>query len=37
MILGAAFLDERIRWTSLLGMALVIAGAILASRRETVA
>jgi drug/metabolite transporter (DMT)-like permease len=37
MILGAAFLGERIRWTSVLGIAAVIAGAILASRRETVA
>jgi drug/metabolite transporter (DMT)-like permease len=36
MILGAAFLDERIRWTSVLGIAAVIAGAMLASRREAV-
>jgi drug/metabolite transporter (DMT)-like permease len=34
MILGAVFLDEAVRITSVLGIALVIAGAILASRRE---
>jgi drug/metabolite transporter (DMT)-like permease len=34
LILGAVFLDERVRATSVVGIALVIAGAILASRRE---
>jgi drug/metabolite transporter (DMT)-like permease len=34
MILGAVFLDEKVRGSSVLGIALVIAGAILASRRE---
>jgi drug/metabolite transporter (DMT)-like permease len=34
MILGAAFLDERVRGTSILGIALVIGGAVMASRRE---
>jgi drug/metabolite transporter (DMT)-like permease len=35
MILGAIFRDEVVRGTSVLGIALVIGGAILASRRET--
>jgi drug/metabolite transporter (DMT)-like permease len=35
VILGAVFLDEDVRTTSVVGIALVIAGAILASRRET--
>jgi drug/metabolite transporter (DMT)-like permease len=35
MILGAIFLDERIRGTSVVGIVLVIGGAVLASRRET--
>jgi drug/metabolite transporter (DMT)-like permease len=34
MILGAIFLDERIRGTSVVGIVLVISGAILTSRRE---
>jgi drug/metabolite transporter (DMT)-like permease len=36
MILGAVFRNETIRGTSIVGIALVIAGAILASRREAV-
>jgi drug/metabolite transporter (DMT)-like permease len=35
VVLGAVFLDEDVRATSVVGIALVIAGAILASRRET--
>jgi MSHA biogenesis protein MshG len=31
---GAVFLDERVRALSLIGIGLVIAGAVLASRRE---
>ena len=34
LVLGAVFLDERVRALSLLGIGLVIAGAVLASRRE---
>jgi drug/metabolite transporter (DMT)-like permease len=34
IILGAIFLDERIRGTSAVGIVLVIGGAVLASRRE---
>jgi drug/metabolite transporter (DMT)-like permease len=34
LVLGAVFLDERVRALSLIGIALVIAGAVLASRRE---
>lgn len=34
LVLGAVFLDEAVRALSLLGIALVIAGAVLASRRE---
>jgi drug/metabolite transporter (DMT)-like permease len=33
MILGAIFLDERIRGTSIVGIVLVVGGAVLASRR----
>jgi drug/metabolite transporter (DMT)-like permease len=36
MILGAVFLDEIVRTTSIVGIALVISGAVLASRRERV-
>lgn len=36
MILGAVFLNETVRGTSVVGIALVIGGAILASRREAV-
>jgi drug/metabolite transporter (DMT)-like permease len=34
LVLGAVFLDERVRALSLIGIGLVIAGAVLASRRE---
>ena len=34
MILGAVFRDEMIRVLSVVGIALVIAGALLASRKE---
>ena len=34
MVLGVAVLDETISWSAILGMALVLAGAWLTSRRE---
>lgn len=37
VLLGAVFLEERVRALSILGIALVIAGAVLASRRERAA
>jgi drug/metabolite transporter (DMT)-like permease len=35
LVLGAVFLDETVRALSIAGIVLVIAGAMMASRRET--